>query len=211
MSDYTNLENALKTFCKMMTLDRDESHNYLHMFKVYENCQVIYEEMNLAKHIEAKIMAVALFHDIADHKYYSDSEKDAANIKIRVLLEEYFSKEETNDILFIIDNISFSREKAGLIRWNEFTRETLLIRNIVSDADKLEAIGKVGIERCLQYTKDKYGDKLTQQELIEHLEKHCQEKLYLLAEKYIRTDRGKKLARPLHEETISIVKNLKMN
>ena len=63
-------------------------------------------------------------------------------------------------------------------------------RNIISDADKLEALGEVGLRRCMQFSEAHNGN------VIEH----CHEKLLkLLPDGFIRTNAGKKLAVPGHE------------
>jgi uncharacterized protein len=75
----------------------------------------------------------------------------------------------------------------------------MLIRNIVSDADKIDALGKIGIERCFQYSKATNSD-LSDEDYIKNVIKHCDEKLLLLLPKYIKTEIGKMIAKPLHDE-----------
>ena len=69
-----------------------------------------------------------------------------------------------------------------------FTEIGLIVRNIVSDADKLEAIGEIGVNRCCQYTREKYGEDLSKEKLVSYVKEHCEEKLFLLSEKYIKTE-----------------------
>jgi len=103
----------------------------------------------------------------------------------------------------IIDNVSYSKENRGQLA--QLSGETLLCRNIVSDADKLDALGADGARRCLDYARV-LEPKAESQELWKHLVEHSDEKLLRLKDKFIRTEAGKQLAIPLHEELVSILK-----
>ena len=48
----------------------------------------------------------------------------------------------------ICENVSFSKEKKGKLN-NDLPKNVMLLRNIVSDADKLDAIGKKKFEKQL--------------------------------------------------------------
>ena len=86
------------------------------------------------------------------------------------------------------------------------------IRNIVSDADKLDSLGTEAIERMYYYqehsiTEEKYTNKWFENH-ITHIKTHCQEKLYiLLSHNYIKTDTGKKIAIYLLKEMKEIVED----
>lgn len=110
------------------------------------------------------VKTVSWLHDVADHKYCK--EDPSLKAKVEAFLDKFththrhlirsdkyrqiWSKEK---ILQIIERISFSRQKnLGTKDWMETLGEQgLLVRNIVSDADKWEAIGEFGIKRCLEY------------------------------------------------------------
>ena len=68
-------------------------------------------------------------------------------------VEHKFQKPAIKSIISIIDNISFSKEYN--LRKNNKTIEldenTMILRNIVSDADKIESVGKKGIERMIDF------------------------------------------------------------
>ncbi|RNA69426.1 HD domain-containing protein [Alteribacter keqinensis] len=80
----------------------------------------------------------ALLHDIADDKFYS-SEKEGERVVRRWLHEQKVQQKEI--ILSNIASVSFSSGE---------TPETLEGK-IVQDADRLEAIGAIGIARCFMY------------------------------------------------------------
>lgn len=48
---------------------------------------------------------------------------------------------EVGAVIDICENVSFSKEKKGLLN-HDLPKHVMLLRNIVSDADKLDAIGK---------------------------------------------------------------------
>lgn len=64
-------------------------------------------------------------------------------------------------ILEIIKNVSFSTEKKlrqqgdPLNIWKQTMGDMVYLSHVVSDADKLEALGKIGYQRCLGYAKHK--------------------------------------------------------
>lgn len=158
---------------------------------------------------------VAWLHDVADHKF-NNAEMLRNNLQefIDEFTVEYSyvfrnTKYEylfnTDKIMAIIDRISFSREKmTGDADWyNTIGCIGVEIRNIVSDADKLEAIGKKGIIRCVQYTVHKMHEKkehVDRYVVIEDVVTHYNEKLKLIAISYMRTKTGKYIAKNLVRE-----------
>ena len=71
----------------------------------------------------------------------------------------------------------------------------------VSDADRLEALGQVGLERCIEFTKARNG--IVPDDVVTH----CHEKLLrLLPENFIKTQLGKSMAVPLHDVIVDYVK-----
>ena len=205
--------NTLLNICKNLLKDRDQSHGIKHTVQVYINSVLIYKkmcEMRKEKFSGKKynmIMMVSMLHDIYDHKYDTDGK-----IKIKLsseLLKNGVHKDKIESVFRIIDRVSFSyekrkREEIGAIDkpyifrdLNIYERE---IRDIVSDGDKLEAIGIIGINRCLEFTKSHVINnefvEPSHKELTIELVKHCEEKLFkLLDSYYIRTFYGRELAK----------------
>ena len=95
--------------------------------------------------------------------------------------------------------------------------EGALIRDIVSDADKLLAIGVVGVERCIAFVQEQRkkittnafhpdGVAPSEKEIIQALVAHGEEKLFImLAHDYIRTEPGRALAKGKHVEMLHCV------
>lgn len=100
--------------------------------------------------------------------------------------------------------------KNDLHRFNQcylksFTNQQALMRDVVSDADKLEAVGKSGLERCIEYQKEIHPD-LSERERMDKVIEHGYDKLFYLDD-YMHTPFGKELGRRMIKEmTIAMVK-----
>lgn len=210
------LWDKLSLFVYETCKNRKEDHGYEHMETVTINSLKLFSfefENKLHQNDEEinslikDIIMVAWLHDVADHKF--DKNNELMNT-VYEFLKQISNKPDL--IMSIIERISYSKE-AKIIKNNEKLdwAEVLgdygcLIRDIVSDSDKLEALGKNGFERCVEYTKNNYKEKHNQEipyELLKKLVKeHADEKLLKLKDHYIRTDYGKKMATSLHDELL---------
>lgn len=172
--------NELKEFVKLNTSNYDESHDYQHALNVFENCKKIIE-LEQIENVDWNIIAyAALLHDVCDHKYESMITKHDLHDFIDKQLQDSF---KTEIIMKIINNISYTCEVNGKLE--KFNEPYQTYRNIISDADKLEALGEVGLKRCQQYSKFNENNVV----------KHCHEKLLrLLPNGFIKTNSGRKLA-----------------
>jgi HD superfamily phosphodiesterase len=192
----------LKNFVKENTIGRDSSHGYEHMKQVFKNSQEICARLctegdTIGADIISWIAIVAWLHDVADHKYDKDGVlKDKVT---KFVYEQVVDKEDAKYVLMCIDMVSFSKEKKEGMKYYEkiLPEKFILVRNIVSDADKLEALGNIGLERCETYTRhtaEEKNDQLTDNEILYKIAEHCKEKLFILATSYMRTKPGRKMA-----------------
>ncbi len=114
-------------------------HGVQHAQRVVNNARKILEK---EKGNEKIVITAAYLHDCIDHKLFSD--KDLQLKKIATLLQNLdYSKEEFAEISDIIQTISFSCEKSRTL--------SALNAQIVCDADRLDAIGAIGIIRTIEY------------------------------------------------------------
>ena len=208
----------LVAFCTQSTIGREPSHGVEHMSKVRENSECIFDAMVASDpqlftpHVRKMVQAVAQFHDIADHKYVADP----GSCGIQEELSKYFSEQESAVLMKAIDAVSYSKElklrkatenpcePVDFVELLQQGDHFALVRDIVSDADKLEAIGSIGVQRCIAYTKEaalkKSGTEPPPEIILQHLVEHGEEKLFILyAHRYIRTSAGRKLAEPLQQ------------
>jgi len=214
---YTFQQQLVK-FCKEMTIGRDISHGEDHMSRVRDNAVYIFIRLKKNRLLDFEtyrmVIAAAQFHDLADHKYKWSPQQQQS---LETELNKHFTKEVTIDIINIMSAVSYSKEYKKRMKPSnplDFTislgERGALVRDIVSDADKLEAIGKIGVERCREYARhlilSKEYREATKQEVESHLVEHSKEKLlFLLKDNYIRTSIGRLLAFPLHKSMLDYI------
>ncbi|MGB0915289.1 MAG: HD domain-containing protein, partial [Crocinitomicaceae bacterium] len=147
----------------------------------------------------------ALLHDIADHKFVKDHENETVK-RINEILREFPEINETtiNKVLHIVLNCSFK----GGIGENKMQS---LEGKIVQDADRLDAIGAIGIARTFAYGGNKnqsmYDPEL-KSEMHDSFEEyakaktstinHFYEKLLLLKDR-LNTDTAKEIGLHRHQ------------
>ncbi len=173
----------------------DDTHNYIHIDRVVANlCQILSPTLEVFDY--ELILIVTVLHEMFDSKYH---EKDDACEHLTLLLDGIINdSEKTKRIISIVENVSYSKEVKGLRKELGFLDMCYL--NYVSDADRLDAIGKNGLERCLAYTRSKNPD-LEEWEIKKKARDHFDEKLNrLVSDGRFHTERGTEIAQMLHDE-----------
>ena len=129
------------TFVKEQLKDAEGGHDWWHIERVWK----------LSKHIAAKenvnslvVELGALLHDIADPKFYNGDEMLGSEIARNFLKNNSVDADTISQVVAIIENISF---KGGNINQNFHSPEL----SVVQDADRLDAIGAIGIARTFNY------------------------------------------------------------
>ena len=212
---------VLSEFVQRVCKGRDPSHGHEHMEKVAKNARYIYENTESDyknDHVYIMLLAASFLHDVNDYKYDPDK---LLTKQMYDFLMHYFDENDTKLIMNIIDRVSYSKENNAIVLkqkldWQEVLGDVgCFIRDIVSDADKLEAIGKIGIQRCIEYNTHKYfeknGNNISREQLVNDIITHANEKLLRLEDEFIRTKVGKQMAEPLHEEMITAIDNIDNN
>lgn len=129
------------TFVKEQLKDAEGGHDWFHIQRVYNNA------LHIAEGEPCNLLVVqlgALLHDVADSKFHGGNEAVGPQMA-RNFLEGHNVDEETiAHVVAIIENISFKggnfEKKFGSIELN-----------IVQDADRLDALGAIGIARAFNY------------------------------------------------------------
>ena len=133
--------NTTIAFVKSELVNAEGGHDWFHIERVYKNALLI------ANGEDCDILVVklgALLHDIADSKFHNGDETVGPK-KARQFLESKNIDESTIvHVINIIDNISF---KGGNVIKNFHSLEL----DIIQDADRLDAIGAIGIARTFNY------------------------------------------------------------
>ncbi|WP_223032234.1 HD domain-containing protein [Hanstruepera marina] len=141
MTDVKLIENTI-AFVKKELKDAEGGHDWFHIERVYKNT------INIAKQESVNLEVVqlgALLHDIADSKFHNGDETIGPKKAREFLFSQNVSSEVIEHVVSIIANMSFSKSlgKGGL-----FTSPEL---EVVQDADRLDAIGAIGIARAFNY------------------------------------------------------------
>lgn len=179
----------------------ESGHDWLHIHRVWNNA------LQLLDRLEANAFIVCLgvlFHDIADPKFH-DGNTEIAPKLTRAILEEFeITEEHIQQVLDIVIFSSFSASKTEdkLPNFIEF--------QIVQDADRLDAIGAIGIARTFNYGGYKNsplylpGDDTYNNSTVQHF----YDKLFLLKD-LINTKPAKEIALKRHEYMIAFVEQFK--
>lgn len=128
-------------FVKEQLAGAEGGHDWFHIERVFNNAILIATEENCDI---TTVQLAALLHDIADSKFNGGDEAIGPK-KARAFLDTMTFPVETIDhVVKIIENISF---KGGKVARNFSSIEL----DIVQDADRLDAIGAIGIARAFNY------------------------------------------------------------
>jgi uncharacterized protein len=210
MTDSELVEETI-TFVKETLQDAEGGHDWFHIQRVFNNSILIAktEKVNLLV-----ISLGALLHDIADAKFHDGDESVGPKMAKAFLKSLEVDKKIVYHVVKIIKHISY---KNSLDKGNKKKFNSLELQ-VVQDADRLDAIGAIGIARAFNYggyknramhnpdippnlkmSKSEY--KKSDAPTINHF----YEKLLLLKDK-MNTKTGKQLAEQRHQFMLDYLK-----
>ena len=128
-------------FVKEKLEGAEAGHDWFHIERVWKLSKKIAEQEG--GNLEV-IELSALLHDIADPKFHNGDETLALKISQNFLEEIHVEGELIEQVLFVIKNISFKNRA-------EAPENHPLELQIVQDADRLDAIGAIGIARTFNF------------------------------------------------------------
>ena len=206
------------------TLEGSESgHNWYHINRVLQNAKFIASETMKLK--DSKIDSTdkdfllvvelgALFHDISDYKFNNGDEKKGAEITENFLKSINVDEKIISRVVNVIDSVTFKGLK-------EKTKELTVESQIVQDADRIDALGAIGIARTFAYGGNKGREMYVPDEkpnLNQDWEQyknnksctinHFYEKLFHLKD-LLNTEIAKKLAEKRHKYMEEFVERFK--
>lgn len=194
----TELVNNTIEFVKEKLSFESTGHDWWHAYRVWKNTRVILQN-EIADNIVAEL--AALLHDIADHKFYDADHTIGARVANDHLMKLGMQKNKVHHICKIIESVSFSTG----------TVPRTVEGKIVQDADRLDAMGAIGIARAFAYGgfkgREMYNPDIKPRVFAnpgEYLKSdsptinHFYEKLLLLKDR-MNTKTGQKLAEERHK------------
>ncbi|MEK7642193.1 MAG: HD domain-containing protein [Patescibacteria group bacterium] len=116
-------------------------HDWWHIERVRNNARLINKKEKADDFI---IDLALLLHDVGDRKVIN-KEEDDYSIAENFLIQQKIPSEIIEDVMFIIKNMSFSK---SLNKKRENVSKEFCI---VQDADRLDAIGAIGVARAFAY------------------------------------------------------------
>lgn len=143
------IENTT-SFVKTKLKFAEPGHDWWHALRVWKLSKKIIQEEQKNKDFifdDQSLIVIelaALLHDIADAKFHDGNEEIGSQITHEFLSSQGVSEEIINHVKLIVKNISYKGgEKSVFSRTIAF--------DIVQDADRLDALGAIGIARAFSY------------------------------------------------------------
>ena len=196
-------EILLKTtnFVKRQVADAEAGHDWQHIQRVLKNAE---ELLNYEQADTFIVKLGCLLHDIADAKFHDGNEELGPKQTASFLTALHLEKSVIDEVVYIVKHSSFKSDTISIA-------EKSIEFQIVQDADRLDALGAIGIARTFNYGGYKnraiFNAKIppkTKQSKAEYKASnaptinHFYEKLLLLKDQ-MNTKSGKQLAQQRHE------------
>ncbi|GAB5418908.1 MAG: HD domain-containing protein [Crocinitomicaceae bacterium] len=191
------VENAIRD----QFLEDSSGHDWYHIQRV----------VNMSRYIQSKeggdeeiVILGALLHDISDHKFNGGNLDEGGKVAFQLLQELGYPEKKALQVKYIVDNVSYKGAHTS-------SEMNSLEGQIVQDADRLDAIGAIGVGRTFAYGGHKgqpmYDPKIPSK-LHNSFEEyansqgttinHFYEKLLLLADR-LNTKTGKEIGAKRHQ------------
>lgn len=134
--------SIVKKYVKDKCYNDSTGHDWWHIQRVYNNAMLINKK---EKADEFVITIIVLMHDLYDHKFYDGNIEEKLEETLKELnVYNYISKDDIENIIYSCANIGFS---SNITERKEFSIEG----KIAQDADRLDALGAIGIARTFAY------------------------------------------------------------
>lgn len=136
-----NLIQNTVEFVKEKLEGAEAGHDWFHIERVWKLSKKIAETESCNQEV---VELAALLHDIADPKFHNGDETLALKVSREFLESQNAEEELIEQVLFIIENISFKNR-------GEVPQNLPVELKIVQDADRIDAIGAIGIGRTFNF------------------------------------------------------------
>lgn len=200
MDEHKLIENTVQ-YVKQQLKNAETGHDWWHIERVWRNTNTLlkYEKAN-----SLICQLASLLHDIADSKFHNGDEEIGPAKARHFLMEQKVDEKIVCEVVAIIQNMSYSTSLGKV----DYRSPEL---SVVQDADRLDALGAIGIARAFNYggfknreiynpeipiitNKDKQNYKNNMDPTIHHF----YDKLLKLKDK-MNTETGKEMAQARHD------------
>jgi uncharacterized protein len=194
-------------YVKQLLSGETTGHDWWHVYRVWQNALHIGKQEKVDMFV---VELAALLHDIADWKFHGGDEKAGSRAAREWLMTQSVAPPVADHACQIIDDLSF---KGAGVRTAMKTKEGM----VVQDADRLDALGAIGIARAFAYGGHKgqaiYNPDIspTLHASFEEYKKrdgttinHFHEKLLLLKD-LMNTQTGRRMAEQRHEYLVNFL------
>jgi len=137
----TQILSNTENFVRQQMMNAEGGHDWWHVFRVWKTARKIALQENVNLFV---VELAALLHDIADPKFHDGNEEIGPEMAMNFLQEQNVEPEIVNHVVNIIKNMSFKNSLGTL----DFRSKEM---DVVQDADRLDAIGAIGIARAFNY------------------------------------------------------------
>ncbi len=202
MKDKQIVNNTI-AFVKDSLKNAEGGHDWFHIERVYKTSKILAREEDVDALV---VQLAALLHDIADPKFHNGDEEIGPAKALEFLNKEKVDEPTIDHVVNIIRHMSFKNSLDG--SGARFSSKEM---QVVQDADRLDAIGAIGIARTFNYggykNRELYNPAIPPRENMSKDEykkseaptiNHFYEKLLLLKDK-MNTEAGKRMAEKRHE------------
>ena len=133
-----NKTEKVLTFAREELKNAESGHDFNHALRVLRNVNLISKNKNIDLSV---LQAAAITHDLIDEKIFENIDEQKRKL-VKFFQNEKFSDEQIKKIIFLIENVSYRKKYRG-----PKTAELMILQ----DADRLDAIGAIGIARAFSY------------------------------------------------------------
>lgn len=134
--------SIVKKYVKDKCYNDSTGHDWWHIQRVYNNAMLINKK---EKADEFVITIIVLMHDLYDHKFYDGNIEEKLEETLKELnVYNYIYKDDIENIIYSCANLGFSSNIAK-------RKELSIEGKIAQDADRLDALGAIGIARTFAY------------------------------------------------------------
>ncbi len=201
--NHSFLIEKTEAFVRKTLQNAEGGHDWFHIYRVWTNAKLIARDENVDL---LTVELAALLHDIADSKFHSGDEELGPRIAAEFMQANGVDEKIQDHVVHIIRSMSF-RSGIGV----QIQPAPTIELQVVQDADRLDAMGAIGIARAFSYggykKRELYNPDVRpnlnmSKEEYKHSTaptlNHFYEKLLLLKDLF-NTATGKKLAARRHE------------